>query len=185
MTAVLLLGLLVACGDATATDAGGHDDAQISDAATTDARSDAAIVEDGGELDAPMPIDAGSRPDAGTDAGCAMECSLYILDPDACDSPLTCRLRGCSTYCGMVFPMPGHHGDLCTSSAGCDRAFQCLAPPTSGSGACFRYCRIGTDDCERAGGGVPSSSSCTHRTDLRDIDDDMPVVLPADIGVCD
>lgn len=191
MNRLLVIAVLVGgCGDdarPTSLDAGVSDGRAEDSASAADADGE----RDAGGGDAAA-VDAGGEADAGPDARapddtgppCGDECSLYVLDERACDGRfMSCRLRGCSTYCGGVSPTPLQYGDECSSSAACDRGLQCLAPESSGSGACFKYCRLGHDeDCR--GGGAPSSATCGVRGDLRDIDDDVGVVLPSGFGVC-
>lgn len=151
-----------------------------SDLGAADASVDAGAPDGGHDAG----LDAGMV-DAGADAGpmCTSECTLFPLDP-VCAAGTGCRMRdGCSTRCTTVFRALSYGAD-CLAATDCSRGMQCLARPTSGSGTCYAFCRIGhNEDCTHG------AMECVLYTDMRTIDrggpdDDVDVVFPAGFGVC-
>ncbi len=148
---------------------------------------------DGGEpeLDAGT-RDAGGRRDAGSDAGrdaagdagssCDYSCTLAGESTPTCSGTFeSCRITGCTTWCGAFGAGVGHHGDSCTHANLCQRWMQCLRVG-GGLRTCRRFCRLegDVDDCAPYGLDCTRPSSITTPVE----EGDVAVMLPPGIGIC-
>lgn len=161
--------------DAAVADADELDDAQVAlDAPSSDAGADAGI-EDAGEL-----VDARAADAAVVDASsaCPNDCPLVpAIEPTSCsDRWHTCRIMGCTTYCGEIsagsFPAPRGEFQTCTEVYQCDRGLGCLGDPLT----CHRFCRLteGDGDCP--------TLHCRSFSTLPAVDGS--ITLPPGIGIC-
>lgn len=190
---VTLVCSLVACG-APATliapiDAGAREDAETVDAG--ELPIDGASTLDGGhpddaQVDASAIVDAHVPADARADASsssCPDDCPLVpAIEPTSCsDRWHTCRIMGCTTYCGEIssgsFPAPRGELQTCDQVYQCDRGLGCLGLPL----LCRAFCRIseGDTDCIAAASRLHCSAPAGPLMGV-----DGPITLPPGIGVC-
>lgn len=184
--AMVLALLLSGCPSAPApVDAPGADVAPLLDGGSEDAAepADVSAPIDGG-LDA-APPDAPAPDDAPNDARTTPSCDPAtpgLTDPLACpDRWLGCRLApdgsaACDEVTGTMTA-----GDECTvaTASACDRGLQCLRETVSGSLVCRDFCHLDDPDPDCAG-----SQTCEPVSGLLN-ENDAPIVLPPNVGVCD